>query len=354
MAAAEYSNGLVTGLYARSLLDYLRSRGVDPVKLYGTQVVAKLESPVQPQQMLLADWAKMFEAASKTLGDPDLALKAGAKVQARHLGLLARVLMSSKTLKDMFDQLSRYIRLLGEMGQPRLETQDKYSTLYWTWPFKTPAPPALVQYMQATRVTFVRWLLNNPDFKPEVYFHFPEPADLSTYQQIFDAPVHFGQPESKLVFPSEFLSHPVVSADESLLRSAEAEAQIVIKQLAGETKLQQQIEASLVGQLETGMATLEAVAESLNISPRVLQRRLKGENTSFREILERVRQTRAENYLRDPTLSLAEVAFLLGYTEQSVLQYAFKQWTGMTPGMFREKENVLLKARISNQLNDLG
>lgn len=347
MGAVEYSSGLVTGVYARSLLDYLRSRGVDPVRLYGTQVVAKLESPAQPQQMLLAEWASMFDAAASTLADPDLALKAGAKVQARHLGLLARVLMSCKTLKDMFEQLIRYIRLLGEMGQPRLEIQDTHSTLYWTWPFKTPAPPALVQYMQATRVTFVRWALNNPDFKPEVYFHFAEPADLSTYKLIFDAPLHFGQSESKLVFPTEFLAYPVVSADESLLKSAEAEAQIVIKQLAGETKLQQQIEASLVGQLETGQATLEAVAESLNLSPRVLQRRLKSENTSFREILERVRQTRAENYLRDPDLSLAEVAFLLGYTEQSVLQYAFKQWTGMTPGMFREKENVLLKNKVS-------
>ena len=73
------------------------------------------------------------------------------------------------------------------------------------------------------------------------------------------------------------------------------------------------------------------------MSTRTLHRRLEEHGRSFRDVISEVRRVRAEAYLRTPAISLAEVAFLLGYSEQSTFQHAFKRWVGVTPGEFRAR-----------------
>ena len=42
--------------------------------------------------------------------------------------------------------------------------------------------------------------------------------------------------------------------------------------------------------------------------------------------------------LEDERLSLAEIAFLLGYADQSAFNHAFRKWTGDSPLRFRKRE----------------
>jgi AraC-like DNA-binding protein len=66
-----------------------------------------------------------------------------------------------------------------------------------------------------------------------------------------------------------------------------------------------------------------------------LQRRLAEEDTSFATIVDEVRLEVAKQALADPTNSLAEIAFLVGFEEQSSFSRAFKRWTGMSPSEHR-------------------
>ena len=50
-----------------------------------------------------------------------------------------------------------------------------------------------------------------------------------------------------------------------------------------------------------------------------------------------LRQALALGYVRDPGLSLLDIAYLLGFSEQSAFQRAFKRWTGATPGDYRRQ-----------------
>jgi len=68
-----------------------------------------------------------------------------------------------------------------------------------------------------------------------------------------------------------------------------------------------------------------------------LSRRLASEGTTFFKTLEELRQALARNYLRDSGLTLAEIAFLLGYSGLSSFNDAFKRWTGHTPGQYRNR-----------------
>jgi AraC-like DNA-binding protein len=73
----------------------------------------------------------------------------------------------------------------------------------------------------------------------------------------------------------------------------------------------------------------------MGVSERTLQRRLGEEETNYATVLSEVRQSTAEKYLRKPDVSLSEVAWLLGFAEQSSFTRAFKRWTGQSPGAFR-------------------
>ena len=77
------------------------------------------------------------------------------------------------------------------------------------------------------------------------------------------------------------------------------------------------------------------VDDSLFISTRTLQRRLSEEGHTYKQHLENVRRTLAEEYIRDERLSLNEISYLLGFSEQSSFSRAFKRWTGTTPSQAR-------------------
>ena len=82
----------------------------------------------------------------------------------------------------------------------------------------------------------------------------------------------------------------------------------------------------LVEAIAQGCATLKYVADKLNVSTRTLHRRLEERGLNYQKILQKTRQQLAKHYLADASLSLNEVSFLLGYSEQSAFNRAFKVW----------------------------
>ena len=332
-------DAVVVALYASALLDYLRLRGIEPAQLYSNTHLDTIKRIETHQQTTVSQWLSMFEIARDTLNEPDFAIKAGASITIRHIGVLGRVIMSCATLGEGIMQIRRYIRLVGEFSMPRMEIRDDRAHFILSWPYEeAPQPPEVaVQFLLAARITLSRWLTGRPDLAWEAHFYFPKPDDISTYQEVFRAPVFFDQEENRSVMPASDLDLPLVAADKNLKSKAEAEANAVLKQLSNETDLIQSLRRLLIDNLETGQSSLEQAAAQLNMNPRTLQRRLREEGVTFRHVFDEVRLTRARQYLADPKLQLAEIAFLLGYSEQSAFQYAFKQWTNLTPGEFRER-----------------
>ncbi|MDX1694660.1 MAG: helix-turn-helix transcriptional regulator, partial [Ketobacteraceae bacterium] len=78
-------------------------------------------------------------------------------------------------------------------------------------------------------------------------------------------------------------------------------------------------------------------ARRVNMSTRTLHRRLEARGLNFQMLLGKTRRQLAQHYLSDTGLSLSEVAFLLGYSEQSAFNRAFRQWFGATPKGYRDK-----------------
>ncbi len=330
-------SGSITALYARGLLDYLRARGVEPQTLYPAQRVTELEQARGHTELPLAEWVEMFAIAVRALGEPDLPLQAGAALRMRHLGVLGHVLMNCATLEDVAAQLARYIRLLGQIGQPALSVHGAQAQLLWIWPHATPPVDAVAQFMLGARAMFMRWLSNRPDLRYDAYFHFPRPADVTHYARVFGGALHFSQPQTCMVFDREYLRLPVVSADEDLRQQVEAQARSALRELSGEPALLRELKTVLARNLASGRVSVADSAGALGLSARTLQRHLNAHARPFQSVLDEVRLARARQLLLEAGVSLTQIAFLLGYTEQSTFHNAFKRWTGMSPGAYRRR-----------------
>jgi AraC-like DNA-binding protein len=123
-----------------------------------------------------------------------------------------------------------------------------------------------------------------------------------------------------------------------LLALLDQQAERLLREVASVSAPIEAWRASLVSLIRDGQTSLAALAEAHHLSPRSLQRRLAEQGSSFQHLLDSTRQQLAEAYLRDPHLELAEIALLLGYSEQSAFARAFRQWTGLAPAQWRKQK----------------
>ena len=106
------------------------------------------------------------------------------------------------------------------------------------------------------------------------------------------------------------------------------------------TTLQQRVFHFLLSNSYRQMPGLEAVAANFNCSPRSLQRHLEEEGTRFSDIVTRVRQQLAQDYLRASQYPIKDIAAMLGYEEQRAFLRAFRRWTGLSPAAWRRQQQT--------------
>ncbi len=198
-------------------------------------------------------------------------------------------------------------------------------------------PPVYVDYIFAALVGRVRMRIR-PELRVcRLELRRAEPPASDPYTEVFRAPVRFGATADRLCFTDEEWITPIEGADESLARVLEEHARILAQRMPQATSgFRAQVEKTIAAGVPDGGSATK-VARALHVSVRTLQRKLVAEGTTFREVYDTVTGQLALNYLSDPKVSIAEVAFLLGFSDPSSFNRAFRRWTGETPGRWRQR-----------------
>lgn len=322
--------------YVRALLDYLAHHGFDIGQVAGTALLAELQASSLNQRLPLRHWIDLLNRAIAVTADPDLPLRVAEELTPRHWGVFAYAAMTCETLAQVVTILERYERLIDEANDSCLALDGGRAALQWLPRIEQPAP-ALMQLSVASWVVFARRYTGRTELPADVDFTFPAPADTSTYQRLFGGQVRFAQPVTQLYVPLEYLALPITHRDADTHRLLLSQAQSQIAALDAERNVAALVRQAITRHLSSGKVTLEQLAEVLQLAPRTLQYQLEQGGTHFRQLLDEVRQELACIYLADPDMALVDVAFLLGYSEQSPFNKAFKRWTGETPGEYRRR-----------------
>jgi AraC-like DNA-binding protein len=250
---------------------------------------------------------------------------------ARHtppgaFGIVEYVCRSAPTIGEALRRWVRYLNLLEDAVEVALVVEDDRACVRVIRECEAPANGArelcfALVARQARELAGLQLLA--------VDFTHPT-RDPSPYRAWFDAPVRFGAPHSQLVIPRAALEAPLASSDPNLLSILTRAADELHRQRPADATMVTQVARVLREALRTDEAHVDRIAKRLGLTSRSLQRRLKDEGTSFNAVREDVRRQLSRRYL-DEGLSIAEISFLLGFSEPSAFFRAFKRWNGMTP-----------------------
>ena len=148
-------------------------------------------------------------------------------------------------------------------------------------------------------------------------------------------PVEFGAARSALRIPAQLLAAPGRHGHSTYAEFFDARAEEQLAEAAPRSTCDL-VRQHLRGELRGGVPRAPTTAAALGMSERTLTRRLAAEHTSYPRLLDEVRCELALGWLRRPEVGLAEISFLLGFSEPSAFHRAFRRWTGRTPGDVRE------------------
>jgi AraC-like DNA-binding protein len=173
-------------------------------------------------------------------------------------------------------------------------------------------------------------------------FEHDAPARTAEHERIFGCPVSFGADATSLELSSDDLARPTLGPDPELADLLHKQADAMVAKLgpprgagAAFAPHTARVREALTSLLPTGDATIDNVASALGASPRSLQRRLGDEGATFQGVLDELRRELALAYLASDTHAIAEIALMLGFSDQSAFHRAFVRWTGRTPGDVR-------------------
>ncbi len=135
----------------------------------------------------------------------------------------------------------------------------------------------------------------------------------------------------------DFVERQVPAADARLYRILKQHAERILSEMPRDTDSIADVRRAIAASMKEGDPKLNRVIKQLSMSPRTLERRLKEHGVVFKKLVTDTRRRFALDYLKDRKHTLTEIAFLLGYSEVSAFNRAFKRWTGSTPLDHRRK-----------------
>lgn len=156
------------------------------------------------------------------------------------------------------------------------------------------------------------------------------PRAPAAFEAYFGIPVTLGE-RYEIVFVAEDAKRPFLTTNASMWAFLELVLHRRLADLDERTPMSERVSAALHELLPSGRGQIGDLARALGVSTRTVQRRLGEENTTFRDVLDETRSRLAQHYLQQTQLTIAEVAFLIGYDDPNSFYPAFRSWTGLTP-----------------------
>ena len=251
--------------------------------------------------------------------------------------VLGYAMMSSENLLAGLEHLARYLRVVTEAAIVRIEHGDHGSTLRFELiGGELPVPAQRYEFDLLVFLGFCGWV-SGRDLRPqEVELAQPAPVDIGPYHDAFQCPLRFGAPEYCVRFARADLLRPLPAANSTL---AELHARLLGEGLdrMGDARTSHRVRDLILQRLSNGEPKRGDIAKALFMSERTLQRRLQDEGTSFHEVLDGTRRELAQRHLRQRQVSLGQLAYLLGFADQSAFQRACKRWFDTSPRQYRNR-----------------
>ena len=318
----------------RKVIEYALTEGM------AAEYFSRLPTPYpnlnEIQAVPADEFFELHEKMEKSLG-PGFSVRVGQQMKIEDYGVLGLSWRTCYKAGEIFERSERYFKLLSNTYVFKVE---KHQGLSYVHLFREGYRRGIELSNEATFAATVVVLsaITERKISPvSVSFKHDPPADLQSYFEAFQCLILFNQKDNFISYKTSDLELRTAKADASI-------NQFLVERVEEETKgievspnkIVSDIEQLIMDALPGGIPSIDLVCEHIGMSTRTLTRRLAENGSTFRDLIKKTQERIAKDLLTNTPRNVGEIAFEIGFSDQSAFNRAFKRWTGKSPVEFRK------------------
>ncbi|MCL6605029.1 MAG: AraC family transcriptional regulator [Paenibacillus sp.] len=314
-------------------------KGMPKFNIDAHDVIRKAQLPLavlnESFVMNTAQFFAIWQAFSEMVNDPaECIVKITTDMETSQLPPLILAPYHSRDYRDALIRMARYKQMCAPERIHIIEEGELCAIeLEWLYA-EQPEPPLLVGIIMASLLEIGRRGSGYPITAHTLELS-GQMGNVQALEEYFGCRVKLGAVRNRLTLHRRDLDRHFISYNAELLEILTPALDRSLNEQQRSKSITEMVKWIMKRGLASGRPDIHIVASELGMSDRTLQRRLTDKDTNFKQLLTEARREKAIEYLADPSLDLKEVAFLLGYEDQSSFYRAFRLWEDDTPSNWR-------------------
>jgi AraC-like DNA-binding protein len=258
----------------------------------------------------------------------------------RDAGIYFYVASAAKDIDEALALYARYFRIVNEAVRLKLTRKpDGLAVKIEFVSLPRHLARQTAEFGMAALLKCLRVIAGRNIHPTEVSFAHTRTSGRREFERFYGCPVEFGASSDLFEFSNDVLAAPLLTADPKLLKALEPFCDMAAKErhtAAG--TLRAAVENEVEKLLPHGKAKKETVAKAVALKERTFSRRLADEGTTYEEVVDQLRRSLALQYVKEPSMSVSQIAWLLGYEGSTSFNHAFRRWTSQSPSAARNQK----------------
>jgi AraC-like DNA-binding protein len=279
----------------------------------------------------------LWQKAAAATGDPWFGFKVGERSKPGDFFVFGHVWLASASLRGALSRFCRYSHVITTLSSEQtLEKQGDSYAFIEAYPEGAVRPQKVARDAAFVAILKLCDAVTQGTIRPtSVALTIAPELGSTRYDELFQCPVSYGCEKEIWLFDVDDLERPLSGSAPEVAEATDRIAENYIQSLDS-SAVATAVSRMLVQTLPSGKSDQDTIASRLHRSRSTLQRQLSAEGTSYRDILEVTRRALATRYLKEGEHSQAQIAFMIGFADQSNFARAFKRWTGVSPGEYQK------------------
>jgi AraC-like DNA-binding protein len=324
----------VSTALVRALADVAQQHGISPETLLGSETGALYSEPAE-HSISLSVFQSLLSRAICLTRDPALGLRCGLQASESSFGLMSPLVSHAPTLRHALALVTQFQPLLSDSVRLQLVEHSGVAQLRCDLDREVARNRSFVELVVAGLLRMLQAFgCAKRDIRAVCFAH-PRPDYYHAYTVACAGAERFDQAFTSIEFPAHALDRPHLHRHSELHKLMLGQAERSLERVRRPLSCSERVQVLLYSSSVSEMPDMVAAARTVGLSIRSLRRRLAEEGTSYRELTQTALHESACCLLRNPALTLQQVAHELGFSDASAFHHAFRRWKKLTPAEYR-------------------